>query len=64
MLSSVEAWELPFERPLPDLVVDLCSTLFLQDVVDTAEHAPRKPNGQREWAPGTIFVPQRHETWK
>ena len=26
-----EAWEEPFERPLPDLVVDLCSTLFLQD---------------------------------
>ena len=40
-----ETWEEPFERPLPDLVVDLCSTLFLQDcvavnpqdVVDTAD---------------------------
>ena len=28
-----ETGEEPFERPLPDLVVDLCSTLFLQDCV-------------------------------
>ena len=28
-----EAREEPFERLLPDLVVDLCSTLFLQDCV-------------------------------
>ena len=28
-----EAREEPCERPLPDLVVDLCSTLFLQDYV-------------------------------
>ena len=42
-----ETGEEPFERPLPDLVVDLCSTLFLQDgvavnpqdVVDTANLA-------------------------
>ena len=40
-----EAQEEPFERPLPHLVADLCSTLFLQDcvavnpqdVVDTAD---------------------------
>ena len=28
-----ETREEPFERPLPDLVVDLCSTLFLKDFV-------------------------------
>ena len=28
-----ETWEQPFERLLSDLVVDLCSPLFLQDCV-------------------------------
>ena len=35
-----EAREEPFERPLPDLVVDRCSTLFLQDCVAVNTREP------------------------
>ena len=47
-----EAREEPFERPLPDLVVDRCSTLFLQDCVavnpqvDTANSQTSSKEGE------------------